>query len=106
MIECTFFGKEARFHHVGMGVKSIREANPSCEVVVNRTQGVSMSFVRMTGITVDVASQALTPPRYGQLGICHILCSFYCTTRGHRQPLGLVGIAVAFGWDSGCVWLG
>ena len=54
MIECTFFGKEARFHHVGMGVKSIHEANPSCEVVVNRTQGVSMSFVRMNGITVEL----------------------------------------------------
>ena len=54
MIECAFFGPEARFHHVGLGVTSIRAANPSAEVLVEKTQGVSLAFVSLNGITVEL----------------------------------------------------
>jgi methylmalonyl-CoA/ethylmalonyl-CoA epimerase len=54
VIECAFFGKEASFHHVGLAVKSIREVSPSSDIVVNKTQGVSMAFIRLYGITIEL----------------------------------------------------
>lgn len=54
MIACSFFGDDARFHHVGMVVESIAAACPSCDVIDNHTQGVAMAFVDMHGITVEL----------------------------------------------------
>ncbi len=54
VIECTFFGDVARFHHVGLAVQSIREASPDSEVVVNRTEGVSMSFLSVHGLRIEL----------------------------------------------------
>lgn len=54
MIDCSFFGDDARFHHVGMAVESIVTACPSCDVIENRTQGVSMAFIDLHGITVEL----------------------------------------------------
>ncbi len=54
MVECAFFGKEARFHHIGLGVQSIREVNPSWEVVVEKRQGVSLAFIQLNGITIEL----------------------------------------------------
>ncbi len=52
--ECDFFGAGARFHHVGLAVDSIRAAHPTCEVIANETQGVSMAFLRLHGMTVEL----------------------------------------------------
>ncbi|MBI4552882.1 MAG: VOC family protein [Candidatus Latescibacteria bacterium] len=54
MDEYAFFGPAARFHHIGLAMQSIRAVNPSCEVVVNKTQGVSMAFIRVNGVTVEL----------------------------------------------------
>ena len=54
MIACSFFGDEARFHHIGIGVPSIRAVCPSCEVIENRTQGVAMAFVDLHGVTLEL----------------------------------------------------
>jgi methylmalonyl-CoA/ethylmalonyl-CoA epimerase len=54
VIEYAFFGKEASFHHIGLAVKSIRAVSPSSEIVVEPTQRVSLSFVRLNGITVEL----------------------------------------------------
>lgn len=54
MIECAFFGKEARFHHIGLAVKSIKEASPASEVVADQTERVRMAFVRLNGITIEL----------------------------------------------------
>lgn len=54
MIECAFFGKEARFHHIGLAVKSIREVSPSSEVFVEKTQGVSLAFIVLNGIRIEL----------------------------------------------------
>jgi methylmalonyl-CoA/ethylmalonyl-CoA epimerase len=54
VIECAFFGRKARFHHIGLAVKSIREVSPSSEVVADETQRVWMAFVRLNGITVEL----------------------------------------------------
>jgi methylmalonyl-CoA/ethylmalonyl-CoA epimerase len=54
MIEYTFFGNEARFHHVGLGVKSIKAISPESDVQVEHTQGVSLAFVLLNGIRVEL----------------------------------------------------
>lgn len=54
MIECSFFGKQARFHHIGLAVKSIREVSPSSQVLVEKTQGVSFTFISLNGIRVEL----------------------------------------------------
>ena len=54
MTKCEFFGEEASLHHVGLAVRSIREANPACEVAVEATQGVSFAFLELNGITLEL----------------------------------------------------
>jgi len=52
--ECTFFGTEARFHHVGLAVKSIRAVCPSCEILVEETQKVSLAFILLNGLRIEL----------------------------------------------------
>lgn len=54
VVDCPFFGKEARFHHIGLAVRSIREVSPSSEPVVERTQKVRLAFVSLNGLTVEL----------------------------------------------------
>ncbi len=54
MTECAFFGKEARFHHIGMAVESIRAINPACEIFVEKTQRVSLAFIHLNGIRIEL----------------------------------------------------
>ena len=54
MIECAFFGKEARFHHIGLAVKSIREVSPSSEIFVEKTQRVLLAYIQFNGITIEL----------------------------------------------------
>jgi methylmalonyl-CoA/ethylmalonyl-CoA epimerase len=54
MRQCPYFGAHARFHHLGLAVRSIREASPDSEVLVNRTQGVRYAFVCINGIPVEL----------------------------------------------------
>ena len=54
MIECAFFGKEARFHHIGMAVKSIEEVCPGCKPFAEQTQRVSLAFIDLNGIRVEL----------------------------------------------------
>jgi methylmalonyl-CoA/ethylmalonyl-CoA epimerase len=52
--ERELFGAQARFHHVGLAVPSIREACPDCEPVPEPTQGVSLALVELSGITIEL----------------------------------------------------
>ncbi|UCF67662.1 MAG: VOC family protein [Acidobacteriota bacterium] len=54
MIAVDFFGKNARFHHVGMAVGSIRAIDADVEIVDNQTQGVRMAFVDCHGATLEL----------------------------------------------------
>ncbi|HLK67584.1 MAG TPA: VOC family protein [Bryobacteraceae bacterium] len=54
VLECSFFGREATFHHIGMAVHSIRAICPSSEPVANELEGVSMVFLRLSGITIEL----------------------------------------------------
>jgi hypothetical protein len=49
LIECAFFGKEARFHHVGLAVESVRELIPVSEIVTEETQRVSLASCCLMG---------------------------------------------------------
>ncbi len=53
-MECAFFGKEAKFHHVGLAVRSIREVYPLDDVFVDPTQGVSLAFFMLGGIRIEL----------------------------------------------------
>lgn len=54
MIACSFFGPGARFHHVGLAVESIRSVSPDSEPRVEHTQKVSLAFVSLDGVTVEL----------------------------------------------------
>jgi len=54
VLECSFFGPEAAFHHIGMAVHSIRAISPSSEPTANELEGVSMAFLRLNGITIEL----------------------------------------------------
>jgi methylmalonyl-CoA/ethylmalonyl-CoA epimerase len=54
VLECSFFGREAAFHHIGMAVHSIRAISPSSEPIVNELEGVSMAFLRLNGVTIEL----------------------------------------------------
>jgi methylmalonyl-CoA/ethylmalonyl-CoA epimerase len=49
-----FFGEKARFHHIGLAVKSIRDVSPSSEVIVDSVQKVFLSFVSVGGIKIEL----------------------------------------------------
>lgn len=52
--ECAFFGEDARFHHVGLAVRSIRDVDPAYTVIPDEELGVSMAFLTLGGITIEL----------------------------------------------------
>jgi len=52
--EKSFFGPRARLHHVGIAVRSIRAVDPSLEVIPDQQAGVSMAFVGVHGVTLEL----------------------------------------------------
>lgn len=54
MIACSFFGPGARFHHVGLAVDSIRAVSPESEPRIEHPQKVSLAFVSLDGVTVEL----------------------------------------------------
>jgi len=54
MVECEFFGKEAKLHHIGLAVKSIEEVCPACKPFAEQTQKVSLAFVELNGVRIEL----------------------------------------------------
>ena len=54
MLEYSFFGPDAAFHHIGLAVHSIRAVSPSSQLMANELEGVSMAFLRLSGITIEL----------------------------------------------------
>lgn len=54
MIELNFFGKDARFHHIGLVVKSIKDINPLAEIITDSIQRVRVAFVLLNGIKLEL----------------------------------------------------
>ena len=52
--ERAFFGPRARFHHVGLAVPSIHAVDPSLEVIPDSHAGVSMAFLGLHGVTLEL----------------------------------------------------
>ena len=52
--ECAFFGPGAQFHHIGLAVTSIDSVCPGCDIFPNPARGVSMAFIRLQGITIEL----------------------------------------------------
>jgi methylmalonyl-CoA/ethylmalonyl-CoA epimerase len=54
--ELAILGPHATFHHVGVAVESIRRVvnDPSLNVVTDEVQQVSVAFVEMGGVTVEL----------------------------------------------------
>lgn len=54
MIALDFFGEDARFHHVGIAVRSIKEVSPSSEPIIDPIQKVAVAFVCMNGLVLEL----------------------------------------------------
>ena len=54
MIELNFFGDNARFHHIGMAVPSIREVSPDSLMTKDEIQKVVVSFVSLNGVKLEL----------------------------------------------------
>ncbi|QQS47550.1 MAG: VOC family protein [Acidobacteriota bacterium] len=54
MKEYSFFGEEAKFHHLGMAVESIRQICEDCDITVEETQKVSLAFIQFNGICLEL----------------------------------------------------
>ncbi|MBK9317198.1 MAG: VOC family protein [Acidobacteria bacterium] len=54
MKEYSFFGDGAKFHHLGLAVESIRQICDDCEITVEKTQKVSLAFIRFNGICLEL----------------------------------------------------
>ena len=54
MIQLNVFGQNARLDHIGVVVKSIRDVSPSSQVVTDKIQKVSVAFVILNGVKIEL----------------------------------------------------
>ena len=54
MIDLDFFGSDTKFHHIGLATKSIETLSPSSEVIFDPIQKVSVAFVRLNGVDLEL----------------------------------------------------
>jgi methylmalonyl-CoA/ethylmalonyl-CoA epimerase len=54
----SFFGPNARLHHVGVAVKSVTEAGSVEQSWVDPTQGVEVAFIKVHGLTIELVAPA------------------------------------------------
>ena len=54
MTEHSFFGEDATFHHIGLGVDSVRDLDPQGSIRTDKIQKVALSFVQINGVTVEL----------------------------------------------------
>lgn len=58
LLEFNFFGNNARFHHIGMAVPSIREVSPDSRMTRDEIQKVFVSFISLNGVNVELIEPA------------------------------------------------
>ena len=54
MISADYFGAGARFHHVGIAVRSIEAVNLALEIHADPIQGVRVAFFETGGMTLEL----------------------------------------------------
>ena len=52
--ELNFFGKNAKFSHVGIAVKSIKAINLNGKKIIDKTQNVSVAFAKLNGLQIEL----------------------------------------------------
>ena len=53
-MQLDYFGRGARFHHIGMGVPSIRDVSPTIPMQYDPLQGVHVAFVTLNGLPMEL----------------------------------------------------
>ena len=56
--QLNFFGPGARFHHVGIAVRSISETCPDVEQIEDPIQGVAVAFAQIEGLAIEFVQPA------------------------------------------------
>lgn len=54
MTVLNFFGEDARFHHIGIAVKSIKDVSPSSKIITDPIQKVHVAFVSLNGVETEL----------------------------------------------------
>jgi len=54
VVELNFFGEHAKFHHIGIAVKSIKDVSPSSEMITDFGQNVSVALVTVNGVKIEL----------------------------------------------------
>lgn len=54
MINLDFFGQDAKFHHIGVAVKSIKDISPASEIIVDSAQKVRVALTLLYGIKLEL----------------------------------------------------
>ena len=54
MIEFNFFGDDARFHHLGIAIRSINSVSPLSELITDPIQKVNVAFVCLNGMQCEL----------------------------------------------------
>ena len=49
-----YFGRDARFHHIGVAVKSVIDICPDCRITHDPIQGVNVAFMVMNGCPLEL----------------------------------------------------
>lgn len=53
-VKFDFFGEGARFHHLGIVVRSIKDVSPKSEPITDPIQQVAVAFVCVNGLSVEL----------------------------------------------------
>ena len=54
MISHNMFGVRAKFHHVGIAVKSIKSVNSTVDIITDPIQKVRVAFIAINGIKTEL----------------------------------------------------
>lgn len=54
MVKFDFFGQGARFHHLGIVVRSIKDVSPQSVPIADPIQQVAVAFVCVNGLSVEL----------------------------------------------------
>lgn len=50
----NFFGRDAKFHHIGIVVNSIKSISPYSKIFIDKIQNVYVAFVSLNGVTIEL----------------------------------------------------
>ncbi len=54
LTEFNYFGRDAKFHHIGIAVNSIKSVSPESKIFIDNIQNVSVAFVYLNGVNIEL----------------------------------------------------